>query len=76
MHIKPGRFPRNTKGKKKYSPYYSPKPDSPWYKIVEEALAHPGWKVGGSQDVAQAPTLDDVLSEEVSSPAAKEKEAK
>jgi hypothetical protein len=43
MHIKPSRFPRKTRRKRQFDVYYSPKPTSPWYQIVEEALKHPGW---------------------------------
>jgi hypothetical protein len=63
MHIKPSRFPRNTNRKKKFGQYYTPKPGSPWYKLVEAALSHPSMHVqADATAAAEAPDLADVTN--------------
>jgi len=60
LHVKPSRFPRATRRKRIFNAYYSPKPDSPWYYLVEEGLSHPGWtdQSQAGQNTEEIPTVD------------------
>ena len=69
MHVKPSRFPRNTNRKKKFGQYYTPKPDSPWYKYVEYALTHPSMLVqaepsSSTTETVEVPNASQLLLEE------------